>query len=345
MTDLLCLESRLTCTNCAKLIVFLANCDLPWKSRLIHFLVVKSDLPGSGVAAVLSCDLSGFSWDTLFMKGHEGLNMESVKAIVSLKGAFVSKNLFALVRHVDDCNVTLLQFALNHSKPTLDDLIKLHEVAEQCNKHTFAAKVAEYSLSARDFNRLIQLALKVECFNFVEALFMQKADLDPVFIVNSLKKDDLNTQSGLVSHIMSLPEGRTQLFFKAIQCFEFKLAQDCLKPPLGEVIKAKIDLNSVFSKFSMKQATKDKRQQFISLIKDLLDLGIDSNGQDGHVIPLDMILRLPNDYHTEKLELLVLLLQHGADIARSTYETTMETTLIHFATKLAIDSGTHYYLT
>lgn len=337
MTDLLSLEERLGSTECTKLIIFIANGTLPWKFQLIRYLVVKSDMPGSGVAVTLCCDLSRFSWNDLLQK--QEIDLEMVQAIVSLKGPVTLQDIFTIVHVIDSKKFTILNFTISHCTQQLKDhdLIHLYKFAIKWKKDKFAEEIMDYSLTTRDVNKLILVATAESGYGFVEKLLeLKQKSVNPTLLVDELPITAIKLSRNLISCVLSTPEGRAQLLLKAIQYHEFQLAEDCLKIPRD---KTKLDLSHVLQEFHMNQVTRDRRQQFLSFIKKLLDMGIDSNGQDSKLCPLDIVLKLSNEYHNEKMELMISLLEHGADIGRCTYEKEKQTTLIHAATKLAIDSG------
>lgn len=341
MTNLLRLEERLESHKCAALIKFIANAeekDFP-KSKLIHYLVVKSDMPGSGVAVALSCDLSGFPWKSLLKK--RTLNLEMMQAlVVSLKGTITTQDVDDIIHYYSDKNVALLNFALCNSTHKFDSsvLIKLCEQAMKLKKLSFANTVINYSLSVEDSSKLIQQALKAKNFDFIEVIISQGANVDPVKLLNKMSKSDILAKSSLISFILSTPEGREQLCLKAVKYSEFKLAEDCLVNAEGETTSRDINLSSVLEHLNL-GINSEERQQLVLFVKNLLELGLNPNGQDGEACPLDVALMLSNEYQSEKRELLLLLLQYGATIECCTYPRGKGTTLIHEVTKFAIDSG------
>lgn len=339
MTDLINLEERLGSAKCTELIMSLARGNLPWNFQLLRYLVLKSDMPGSGVAATLCCNLSTFPWNNLLQK--QEIDLEMVQAVVSLKGVVTLQDIFNVIHFIDSKKFTILNFTISHCSQKLDDcdLIELYKFANKRKKSKFAEEIMDYSLSTRDVNKLIVVATTNLGYDFIEKILeLKQKSVNPTVLVNELPLTAIKLSSSLISCIHSTPESRAQLLLKAIQHFEFQMAEDCLKWPLDTTIRSKIDVSHVLQ-FQMNQASRDKRQHFVSFVKKLLDTGIDPNGQDGEICPLDLVLKQSNEYHSEKMELLISLLEHGAAISHCMYEKTKETTLIHVATKLAIDSG------
>ncbi len=292
---------------------------------------------GSGLAVTLSCDLYGFPWNNLLQT--RGLNVEIVQAIVALKGTITHSDIYTVIRCVDDEDSTILQFTIDHCTPKFNDfdLIKLYGFAKQLKKSKFAEEVMSYSLSTRDPNKLIQEAMSLKSLDFAEKILVsQGTNINPALVVNKMHWNDVDIKSNLVSCIKSTPQGLLQLFLKAVEYHHFKLAEDYFLT-MDAATKSTIDLSCIL-KFPMRQVTRYWRQQFVSFIGKLLELGMDSNGQ-GDICPLDVVLKLSNDYSNEKIELILLLLQHGVAIGNCIYEEINGTTLIHTATEFAINSG------
>ena len=80
-----------------------------WNCKHLSFLIRKSNLPGSGLASTISCDLSSFSWKYLLMK--EDLDSETVKAMVSLGANFDGEDFEKITQNISPRNLTVLQLA------------------------------------------------------------------------------------------------------------------------------------------------------------------------------------------------------------------------------------------
>lgn len=332
MTSQLCWENSLNDRECASLIKFIANSQNSM-CKHINFLVERSDLPGSGVAATLSCDLSNFPWISLLQK--KDLNLETVQAIVALKGKITSQEVQDIVYCVQSVNIPLLQYFVENASPKLKDfeLINLCGQAVELKKLDIAKELIKYALpiTTEDPNKFIEEASKNNIVDFLEKLALRGINIDATLIVSKMRKIDIQTRKKLNPIIMSTPEGCTQLLLKAVDYLVFEVAEDCIKAQ-GEVLKKTVDLSSVL-KFH--RGNQEERQQRIQFIEKLLEFGFDPNGQDGNVCPLDVVLEMAK----EKEDLLLLLLQHGASIERCTYPRENGTTLVHEATKFAIESG------
>ena len=317
MTSHLHLESILTGHECTSFIKFIVERDLPWECKHIHFLLVKSALPGSGMAAAFSCNLSTISWNYLLQRLD--LNLETVQAIISLKGVINPQD---VICHVKEVNICILRLALKNLVTNDTEKVRLCEKAIMLKKFAFAKELM------RGSNKVVELALTLDS---LEKLVSHGVSIDSTLILSKMRKSDLQSRTVLNSIIMSTPDGCVQLFRKAIKYFEFQVAEDCLKAN-GEVLKSKIDLSSLLK---YHQENVKARQQHIQFIEKLLQSGFDPNGQIGSTCPLDAVLRLSKEYQHEKETLLMLLLQHGAAIERCTFKGT----LIYEVTQSAIDSG------
>lgn len=283
MADSLSLENLLNSHDCTCVIKSLATSShelFESKSKLINYLMVKNEMPGSGVVQTLSCNLSGISWKKLIKQNH--LDYDAIKVIVAHGGSFKSHDIQIMITVCED-KVPMLELIMNHCtpKPTSTDMCKFSKQALKCKK-----------------------------FGFIKVLISCGAK--------------------------STVEGRVELFIKALKCSEYDFAESLMSCTESESIASKISLSSVLE--CPFQGNLEARKCFIFIVKRLLENGIDPNG-NGNANSLDIVLKLSKDHQTEKIELLTLLLQQGAAIERCTYQRKNETTLLHIATKFAIESG------
>ena len=251
LTHLLCLEDTLNSSECIEIVTYLSTSRehvLLWECKHLSYIVKKSDVPGSGVATTLSCDLSNFSWKFLLQK--QDLDYETVKAICSLGGKFALEDIENITKNVSGRNISVLQLAMLKSK----DYVKM--------------------------------------------------------------------------------------FLEAVGFSKFKQAEDYLKE--SQLNIDDLSLSSVLQIMLQRKIHTAKRRDYISFIGKLLDeYGISPNQQkDEELCPLDVALKLPSkEYQAERIALLTLLIEHGAAIESCTYPEKNQTTLLHIATKLAIESG------
>lgn len=365
--------------ECARAIKSMAasyGYDAEYKVEYKHisYLIMKTEeMPGSGVAVTLSCDLSGFPWKRLIEKN--ALEHDTMQVIISQGGSLSLQDIREIVKNDSSENAAVILLALEKSIPTLSDkdMIALFEQALKLKRFVFAEQVAEYrpSVATRDLIKLIIKFLKLKKFEFVEdimrhspplvtgglsvlierALKYKKFDLivDIILqgegvnvsrIAQELVKSDISGNASnmrIIAHLKSSLEGRIALFYKAVGFSEYKLAEDCLQLGTNETITNKICLSSVLK--NQIGLNTEERKERLHFIKKLLEDKIDPNGQDEELNSLDAVLALPRDYQTEKIELLALLLQHGAQIEHCTFQRKEQTTLIHIATRFAIESG------
>ena len=307
MTGLLSLKNWLNSQDCIRFIKYLATPSRKsFKFEYINYLMVKTEMPGSGVVQTLSCDLSGISWKTFIEQNH--LEYDAMKAIVAQGGLFKLHDIQVMIKVCED-NIPMLELIMDHCtpKPTNRDLCKFSEQALKCKK-----------------------------FGFIKVLLSCGAKLSVPNMVQELSKSDISSETELVSYIKSTAEGRVGLFFKALKYSEYDFAESLVGGNESESVASKISLSSVLE--CPFQGNLEARKKFISFVKRLLVNGIDPNGS-GEANSLDVVLSLPKDNQTEKIELLTLLLQQGAAIERCTYQRKNETTLLHITTKFAIESG------
>ena len=376
-TDSLNLENIWSSDECARVIKSMAasyGFDAEYKVEYKHisYLLMKTEeMPGSGVAVTLSCDLSGFPWRHLIGV----LKCDAIQIIISHGGSLSLQDIREITKKGSSENAAVLLLALEKCTPSPSDkdMTALFELALKFKKFVFAEQVAEYypSLATGDLIKLIIKFLKLKKFGFVEDIMrhslplvsgglsvlikrllkhkkfdfivdiiLQGEEINVSQITQELAKSDISGSKSnmrIISHLQSSFEGRIALFYKAVEFSEYKLAEDCLQLGTNETITNKICLSSVL-KIQIGQNIEERKER-LHFIKKLLEDKIDPNGQDKELNSLDAVLALPRDYQTEKIELLTLLLQHGAQIEHCTYQRKEQTTLIHIATRFAIDSG------
>lgn len=309
LTHLLSLEERLSSTECVDVIKFMANfCNGDFDSKHVNYLLLKNELPGSGVVQTLSCDLSDFSWKKIIKQNI--LEYTAVKVILSQGVAIsVSDIDFILIECKE--NVQLLELIVMKCtpKPSQDDLLRWSEHA-----------------------------LKHKKFNIVLVLLSHGANIDVARIAEEMTKSDVLSNKKIISHLKSTVEGRIALFFRAVKYSEYALVESLLSDGENKSVVSRISISSVLG-FPL-QGNSVARQGYITFVKSLLERGVNPN-REGESSPLDIVLKLPNEYQAEKVELLTLLLQHGAAIE---HQRENETTILHIATKFVIDSGRSSFL-
>lgn len=149
---------------------------------------------------------------------------------------------------------------------------------------------------------------------------------------------DKSRCSLFIELLKATPKGCLELFQHAINLSEFKSAEDYLKYLTMEVVKEEIDINSILP--SSLRGNAEERNYFIIFVQKIIELGVNPNGLQQESHSLDVILKMPDDYRKEKMKLLSILIEHGADIRHCKYAENAQTTLLHIATELALKSGT-----
>lgn len=264
-------------------------------------------MTGSGVVQTLSCDLSGLSWKKIIKKNI--LEFDAMKVIISQGGVFTISDIDFIVTECKE-NVPLLELVMTICTP---------------------------QPSPEDLLRLCEQALRHKKFKLVLSLISCGAKINVARITQEMHKSDVLS---IISYLKSTLKGRIELFFKAVKYSEYSLAESLLSD--GEN-----DSESVFSRISVSscllgcplQGNSVDRQGYIAFVKGLLEKGVNPS-RDRDSSPLDIVLKFPKEYQADKIELLTLLLQHGAAIEQCTHQRENETTLIHIAAKFVIDSGT-----
>ena len=259
------------------------------------------------IASKLSCDLSDFSWKLLLKK--EDLDHETMQVIVSLGAVISIKVVKSIIKEVDAHKVSLLKLAIEKCSP---------------------------ALSAEDINSLGEEALRRNKIRFFMEFYSHGATADGALIVNKMTVHDL-IDPEITSHLKSTSEGCVNLFNKAVEMGKLEVAEDFLR----ESKDTRSQINLCLILHSLIKRSKDERWKYISFIEKLLtEFQINPDSIDDAECPLDIVLKLSKDYWREKVQLLSLLINHGASIAHCTFPRQNQTTLLHIATNFAIESGT-----
>ena len=298
MTNSLRLEKVLNSGDCIRLLAFYSPTLL--ESKHINYLIVKNEMPGSGIVQTLSCDLSGISWSALIERNL--LDYNAMKVIVAQGGLFKSYDIQIMIPVCED---NMLEFTMDHCTPKPTN---------------------------RDMCEFSEKALKYKKFGFIKVLISRGAKLNVASMVKELSKSDIFPETEFVSYIKLTVEGRVGLFLTALKYSEYEFAESFVNDTESESVASQISLSSVLE--CPIQGNLEARKRYVSFVKRLLENGIDPNGNE-EANSLNLILNLPKANQTEKIELLTLLLQQGAMIERCTYQTTLP----HIATKLAIEAG------
>lgn len=367
MTDLLNLAEMLSSDECAEVIKFMAASyrEDRFKREHINYLFLTTEKPGSGVAQTLSCDLRKISWKLLLESNN--LECDTIQVIVFLGGLPTPSDIRCLVEHSED--VSILEVIVKNCSPRPSDKVadNLFKQAVEQRKFTFSEYIAGHfpSVANGDLNKLIMKIIKQKDFKFMEEilgnlqnigdinhlidyslkhqkfslilhLISHGVEISVARIVKEMQWAHIPSNNEIVSYLKSTTEGHTELFVKAVKCSQYTFAESLLVGNRSAI--PKISLSSVLNKCPIPRCHVAK-ERHISFIKKLLDIGMDPNGVEGEKCPLDIILDLSKDHQMEQIQLLIVLLQCGAAIERCTYQRKNQTTLLHIATKLAVDSG------
>lgn len=282
---------------------------LNWNSQHMKYLVMPTAVPGSGVTTTISCDLSAFKWEFLIRKCD--FDLDIMQAILSLGAVIATADLRTIVNTVRDSKTEVLTHALDKFTPPL---------ASIC------------------LNSLCTHALKLGKENFHSIFLSRGATVEAASILKEIPLPEITRCKWMYSSITSTPKGCILLVQSALDKGNFKALESCEIP---QSYKNEVDLGS-FVQPSVQGST-EKKKKCIQFIGSLLESGrVNSNGLQGEKHPLDVVLELSNVHIKEKMELLCLLLQHGADIQHCTFPRKKQTTFLHIATQFTIDDGKLY---
>ena len=313
-TDVLKLDELLNKDECTKIIKFLLESSLPWQGKHMEYLVVKSEIPGSGITSSLSCDLSMFPWKKLFKKSN--LKNELIQSIMLLGGVITNNDISALIQKGENEDIDVLRLVLDECTPELKSV---------------------------NLTSLCQQALNHKKLRFVDMLISKGAEPDVSDLADVVSiQDNMSQALNVITYLKLNPEGCTKLLLKAAEKAKYTLAEEWIQKESRELNQSIINLSMIIS--SKMSGNTREREEFVLFIKNLLQYGANPNGI-GEICPLDAILEHPQlskEYSAEKIQLLLILIEGGASIEHCTFPRKNRTTLLHIATVLAInrESGT-----
>ena len=285
----------LTRDECTAIVTKLLSIKI-CRSKHLQYVTMKTHMTGSGVAIDLECDLSELKMSKLLNK--KGMEISTIEAAMKLGAIIKLRDVEKVVKHISDDRISILEFALTACDPNLDnDALTL-----LCNQ---ALSLNKPEISAI----LISKGAKPDNENVIKSITSQ------------------NAHEGLVSHLLSTPDGCVCLLLQAISNSSLVLAKRCLEG-CTSIFKEVIDLG-IFLK-----SPKDLLCQNPDFFEELLKLGANPNGLSDSNRPIDGVLALPSDFEY-KSRLMCILAEHGADLTKATYPRTQGTSIFHMGTEMA----------
>ena len=270
----------------------------------LHYVIVKGIKGGSGIAQELGCNLSKLDTSKLFEKSD--IDLQTLQAVIKLGATISLSDVENAVEHITDNKELVLESAMKacDPKPEGEALTSLCKQALTLKKPTLSA-----------------------------FLISQGANPDNESIIKAV--DIKNPNDGLVSYLLSTPEGCACLFKHSLSKSSLALAQkclDCLDDGSSSTISQEINLGHFL------KSSKDVLCQNPDLFDRLLKIGANPDGLTDSDRPIDAVLALPKDF-PQKIRLICTLVESGADLKKATYPRTQGTTIFHIATELAIEKG------
>ena len=266
----------------------------------LNFVLIKTRKFGSGIAPALKCDLSELKTSSLVKKSD--IDLPILESVVKLGATLTTKSIEKAVKYITDDKLPTLEYALSSCNPKLEGkaLTLLCTQALGLNKPL----ISEF---------LIKQGAKPACDSVIKAV------------------DTKTPQEGLVSYLLSTPDGCVCLFIHAISKSAVTLAEKCLD---GSTIifPDVIDLGDFL------KSSKNILCNNVELLDQLLKTGVKPDGLTDSNRPIDAVLALPKDFQ-KKVKLVCILIDYGADLMKATYPRVQRTTIFHIATEIAIEQG------
>ena len=295
-TSVLKLGEFLTQDQCTALVTELLTLKTCYGNHL-QYVIMKTDMAGSGIAVNLKCDLSKLKTSKLFEK--KGIAISTIEAAVKLGATVKLKSVEKAVKHISDDQVPILELSLTACDPKVDG----EALTSLCN----------------------------------QALSLNKPTISSFLISKGAKPDNesviksINTQEpheSLVSYISSTPDGCVCLLMHAINNSALDLAKRCLDGSTL-IFSQVIDLNNFLT------SSKGLLCQNPDFFEELLKSGANPDGLCDSNRPIDALLALPSDFE-HKSRLICTLAECGADLTKATYPRTQATSIFHIGTEMAI---------
>ena len=272
----------------------------------LKFLLVKTpDLKGSGIASSLQCDLSGFSYSELPEKLD--LGSATLQAFFRLGGLLTCEDVDSAVKELP-----------------IDRVEVIRVLVDTCS------------------SRKLQIGLDSLCR---KSLLHHKDEFAALFISRGAKPDrslvmrvmdwgDLNDDLFLYVAGSSSDVERAVVLCEAIKQNDTKAAVKVLSS--GPVSVKHVDLGHLI------QSSAGALASTPDLVQRLIAAGIDPNGIDHSIRPLDAALGL-KCYSVERkaavASLISVLCSNGAELEDLGALREDGTTLVHRASELALDTG------
>lgn len=285
------------CTAVVLELMSLKSCSC----KHLQFVVIKGQKRGSGIAQELECDLSKLDTSKLFKKSD--VDIQTLEAVMKLGAKIKLKNIEKAVKHITDDKVLILESAVAACDPKLesDALTSLCTQSLSLNKPLLSSF-------------LISQGAKPDCEIMIKAV------------------DTKKPHEGLVSCLLSTPDGSACLLMHALVKSSLDLAQRCLEDGCRSIFGEVINLGDFL------KSSKDFLCQNPNLLEKLLKMGVRPDGLSDSGRPIDIVLALPKDFQ-HRARLFCTLIENGADLAKTTYPRAQGTTVFHIATDMAIQLG------
>lgn len=265
----------------------------------LQFMVMKNEMAGSGIALVLKCNLSRLETFKLFKKSD--IDLKTLEAVVKLGAKIEVESVEEAVKHISDDKVLILKFVMSACDPKLESSAFTSLCAQALSLHK--PKLSAFFIS-------------------------EGAKPDNASVINAV--DTKMPNEGLVSFLLSTPDGCSYLLLHAISSSALSLAEQCLGDSCAIVSSEMIDLGKIM------KSPRDLLCQNPHILEKLLKAGVNPDGLSDDSRPVDAILALPKDFR-HKARLLCLLAEYHTDFTRATYPRSQGTTILHIATEMAIE--------
>ena len=274
----------------------------------MQYLIEKSEIPGSGAAKTLDCNLSGFDWKIVLTK--EDFNNDLMELLCSLNAQISDEVLQNIVTSVDDSHTNILQFALNEVKKLL---------------------------SKKILNSLCSKTLKKKKINFCSLLITHGAELQVAEVLKEFSPTEIIKQETFCMTIKQNKKSCNDFLQYCLRSGDRQAVKYCMTI-VQETGKDNIDMAGLL--LAATQSNRDKQMGF-NFIEWLLNKKhLDPNEITGQTSPIEVVIKNPCENQSEVCYLLVM---HGANVHKTKLSEQDRALLLEKVAQIALTSSEYLF--
>jgi len=309
MESILKLDEILTTEECTAIVNTLSKREgKNWSCSHMQYLLEKSEIPGSGAAKTLGCNLTDFDWKIILTK--EDFDTELMRALCSMNAEISDQVLKNIVTSVGDSRTKILCFALDNVKKSPPKEI---------------------------LNSLCTMTLTKKKPNFCSSLVAYGAELNAAEVLKEFSPAEIMSQKTLCNVIEQNTKSCNNFLQYCLKSGDIQAVNYC-KTIVQEATKDSIDIAGLIQ--ASTQSTKEKGQRSFNFVKWLLlNKHFGPNGVIGQTSPLEVVSKYPSE---NQIKLYHLLLKHGANVHKTKLSEQDKAILLENVALAALESGKYF---